>query len=67
VESDSEVVVEGCYFNGNNGNWGTIHVIDGNTLNISSSTFKNNTAYLGGGALRIEVRIRKYIILMAPL
>jgi len=64
MEIDSELVIENCLFNHNNGSWSTLNVTDGNTLTISSSTFINNTAYLGGGALRIEVCIGRDIILI---
>lgn len=63
MEADSQLTVQGCHFNGNNGSRGTIHVTNGKTLNISSSTFVNNHAYLGGGALQIEVDVRRDIIL----
>lgn len=53
----SSITITGSVFEGNAGIGSTIHVTDGNTLTMSNSTFVNNTAYLGGGVFRIEVRV----------
>jgi len=61
MESDSELVVQDCHFSGNNGSLSTIYVVEGNILTLSNSTFVNNTAAFGGGAIEIEVCVRRDI------
>ena len=35
---------------------------NGNTLTVMNSTFKGNTANLGGGACNINLRVRCYFV-----
>eukprot|EP00210_Caulerpa_lentillifera_P003655 g3489.t1 len=66
IEKDSTLVLKNCHFKDNVGNESTLYLTDGTNLNISSSSFVNNIADQGGGAIlaigNVSLTIREDVI-----